>query len=424
MSGALEKVKIFEYAQALQVLRLSLRNIQSPYVASFLAIIFMEEDEKEAIEKLISWLYEYISPYVYSDPRNQTDLREKTLAIAAYIFLEDRYKSEYQLPEEYIIKFIEYASKQDWYDDISLAFISSLSSNKFVQCETAIRFLKEKLPFFISQENIEAISQSLFVQTNIGESEKIAGINAIKNYISSSSVQSNDYAWMLLVISKYGKDEDYKVLVNIKENLYRIISRIMDSYINQALSVIPDLHNQVNIKKNKAKQNDQPTMDLLTEQVENIDEGNQDIPVFTTIDWVELGLVTACLCLSKCHLSTSIVGYPEDKIIKMLDELSRNEKGVVSISKQANLLGNVLAILTTLAIGIVGSIYLFGIQIENSIIKISSTPDLGDLLLIFTWGDYFLSQIQALSHGESALEGMLKIPFIRHIGLLQRRKDD
>lgn len=412
MSGTLVKVKNFEYSQGLHILRHSLGNIQSPYIASFLAIIFKEENDKEAIEKIRSWLFEYISPFVCYVPRDQTDLREKTLAIAVYIYLEDSSKNDNRLPDEYIIKYIEYAAKQEWIDGTLIAFLSSLSSDKFVVCASAVRFLQEKLPDFILQNNIEAICQSFYVLTNIEEDQKAASLNVIKVCVSSSTVSTFDLAWAILLLSKYGQVEDYELLVHTKENLFQFISRITDPFIAHSFSSKLNLENPQIFQGNKTSQN-----------AENSEEDSQDNLIYSTMEWSDLCLVIACLRLSNCYYSTSIIGYPEKKIEKVLEELRKDENGGIRISKNANLVGNLLAILSTLVVGILGCIYLFSIQFDNSTIKITSQPDLGDLLLVVTWGDYFLSQIQALFRRESALEGMLEIPFIRHLDLFHRKKD-
>jgi hypothetical protein len=181
--------------------------------------------------------------------------------------------------------------------------------------------------------------------------------------------------------------------------------------------------NKTNLTQNYGSSKNKSSASFLSNCSEDNEADNQETPFSPTIDWSELGLITACLCLSKCNYSINIVGYSEDKITKILNESMQADKGFVRISRPANIIGNLLAIISTFSIGIVGCIYLFGIHLENANIKFTSNPGLGDLLLILTWGDYLLSQIQSLMKGESALEGMTKIPFVRYIGSTQRRKD-
>ena len=53
-------------------------------------LLFLATSEKQnCLEDIREWLFNYITPFLYSNPRDQTDLREKTLAISAYYFVEN-----------------------------------------------------------------------------------------------------------------------------------------------------------------------------------------------------------------------------------------------------------------------------------------------------------------------------------------------
>ena len=163
MSGKLHKSMVYEYAQALQVLDLVKREALSPYVASLLAIIFNHSEKQNCLEEIREWLFNYITPYLYSDPRDQADLREKTLAISTYYLVENPNDQKYLLPNEFLNRYLEYASKQDWYGDSFLAFAVSLLYDRNAIHENALSYFNQRYMTFLAQQDIQAISQALFL---------------------------------------------------------------------------------------------------------------------------------------------------------------------------------------------------------------------------------------------------------------------
>lgn len=402
-TGILIKTKIFEYAQAIQLLRLSLSYIQGPYVISFLAIVFSEENDIEFLEKINTLLFGYISPFIFSEPRDQTDLREKTLAIAVYVYLEGSSKQQRALPDEYINRYLEYAAKQDWYSDTYLAFFAGLSAAKFIPCENALQYFKNNYSAFILQENFSAICQALYLVPELTQDDRESGLKLINAVLATSDSQSYVNAWGLLALTSRvgtGINLDFNSLV---KKLLIVISNITDPCLGWAFT-----------KFSASEGQSVPISPLINDERE-IDETGPLLFDPKFIDWAELGLVSACLCLSSCNYSTNIIGISDDNLERILEKSEATAKNPIIISRQANVLGNILAIIFTLEIGIIGIIYSFGLYIDQNSIKSSITPTLGDILIIPVWADYFLSQVQAMFQGESALEGMVKIPIIRHI---------
>lgn len=417
MSGQLSKSIVNEYAQALQVLDLAKKEALSPYVASLLAIIFSRSENQNCLGELREWLSNYITPYLYSDPRNQADLREKTLAISTYYLVENPNDLVNSLPNEFLNKYIEYASKQDWYGDSFLAFIIGLLSDKHVISESALAYFNNKYSTFLEQQNIQAISQALFLIPSIGNSLRESGLEIIRTSIANPYAQTYEKSWGLIGISKSVNQSDIELKSHLKTGLYEELAHMTTSFFSKLISTTI---------RSKYGQSDKAKRD--TNQDENRVEVDGDIEETqfvqsSDIDVAELSLITLSILLSDTFFNLSIVGIPEKQIVEFLDYENKNEKGFVQISRSANVIGNILAIIFTFLAGTLASIYLFGLRIDNNQIVSTSNPALSDLLILPVWADYLLSQIQAVSRGESALEGMKEIPLLRHLLHFRKKKE-
>jgi len=417
MSGQLSKSIVYEYAQALQVLDLAKKEALSPYVASLLAIIFSRSENQNCLGDLREWLSNYITPYLYSDPRNQADLREKTLAISTYYLVENPNDLVNSLPNEFLNKYIEYASKQDWYGDSFLAFINGLLSDKHVISESALAYFNNKYSTFLEQQNIQAISQALFLIPTIGNSLRESGLEIIRTSVANLYAQTYEKSWGLIGISKSVNQSDIELQSHLKTRLYEELAHMTTWYFSKLISTtINSKYGQ----SNKAKRD--------TNQDENRVEVDGDIEETqfvqsSDIDVAELSLITLSILLSDTFFNLSIIGISENQIVEFLDYENKNEKGFVQISRSANVIGNILAIIFTFLAGTLASIYLFGLRIENNQIVSTSNPALSDLLILPVWADYLLSQIQAVFRGESALEGMKEIPLLRHLLHFRKKKE-
>ena len=417
MSGQLSKRIVFEYAQALQVLDLAKKEALSPYVASLLAIIFSRSENQNCLGDLREWLSNYITPYLYSDPRNQADLREKTLAISTYYLVENPNDLVNSLPNEFLNKYIEYASKQDWYGDSFLAFIIGLLSDKHVISESALAYFNNKYSTFLEQQNIQAISQALFLIPTIGNSLRESGLEIIRKSVANPYAQTYEKSWGLIGISKSVNQSDIELQSHLKTGLYEELAHMTTSFFSKLISTTI---------KSKYGQSDKAKKD--TNQDENRIEVDGDIEETqfvqsSDIDVAELSLITSSILLSDTFFNLSIIGISENQIVEFLDYENKNEKGFVQISRSANVIGNILAIIFTFLAGTLASIYLFGLRIENNQIVYTSNPALSDLLILPVWADYLLSQIQAVFRGESALEGMKEIPLLRHLLHFRKKKE-
>jgi len=417
MSGQLSKSIVYEYAQALQVLDLAKKEALSPYVASLLAIIFSRSENQNCLGDLREWLSNYITPYLYSDPRNQADLREKTLAISTYYLVENPNDLVNSLPNEFLNKYIEYASKQDWYGDSFLAFIIGLLSDKHVISESALAYFNNKYSTFLEQQNIQAISQALFLIPTIGNSLRESGLEIIRTSIANPYAQTYEKSWGLIGISKSVNQSDIELQSHLKTGLYEELAHMTTWYFSKLISTTI---------KSKYGQSDKAKRDTNQDEKRVEVDGDIEETQFvqsSDIDVAELSLITLSILLSDTFFNLSIIGISEKQIVEFLDYENKNEKGFVQISRSANVIGNILAIIFTFLAGTLASIYLFGLRIENNQIVSTSNPALSDLLILPVWADYLLSQIQAVFRGESALEGMKEIPLLRHLLHFRKKKE-
>lgn len=418
MKGKVNKIYRYEYNQAIQILKLSLQNIQSPYIAALLSIVFNNSNERESLVILERWLYDYIEHFILSKPRDQTDLIEKTLAIVTYINIEDPENTLEKLPGEFIGRYLDYASKQDWYDNSFLAFMSSLSINKNSLCVSGRSYLERNFPSYMAQANIEAISQTLFVQTSILEADIDKGVMIIRDYISSST-EPLLYAWSLLVLSKYENQENLNLQINLIDELYKSIVRIIVSFFPSNNFLGTDGYIEKNIL-NSEKFNGK--LDYLASLFSYwiLDYYRKNLGLLST-NLDELCLIIACLYLSNSYYFVAVVGIPENKIKKIIDDSLNIDKGTINISRQANTIGNFLAFIMTIIFVIIILYLIFKLRILVSPFKVTATLGWEGWVFIVMSIDYLLSQVQAMKHGRSALEGMIQFPILRHIQWLKRR---
>ncbi len=407
MSGQLIKSIDFEYSQALQVLDLAKKEALSPYIASLLGIIFSRSENQNCLQDIREWLFNYITPYLYSEPRNQADLREKTLAISTYFLVENSNDQIYALPNELLNKYLEYASKQDWYGDTFLAFTIGLLSDKHVISEKAHVYFKHNYSTFLEQQDIQAISQALFLIPSIGKSLRESGLEIIRACIINPNAQIYDKSWGFVGIAKSDLQGDIAIQSQLKKSIYKDIARISTLFYSKLVFSAQ--------KSNYAKSD---KLSRETNSNENRVIGSGDIEETqinksSDIDIAELSLITLSVLLSNSFFNLSLFGIPEKQIIQFINSENRHENGFIQISKSANSIGNILSILNTLVIGALVSKFIFGINIENGQIFSTSALGLGDIAIILVWLDYLFSQIYALIRGESALEGMKGIPIFR-----------
>lgn len=417
MSGQLSKSIVYEYAQALQVLELAKKEALSPYVVSLLAIIFGRLENRNCLGDIREWLFNYITPYLYSEPRNQADLREKTLAISIYYLLENPNDQTYALPNEFLNKYLEYASKQDWYGDSFLAFTIGLLSDRNAIYENALSYFYQGYTTFLAQQDIQSISQALFLLSTLEESTRESGLKIIRTSIVNPYAQTYEKSWGLIGLSKSVNQSDIEMQSHLKTSLYSELSHMTTSFFSKLVSLAIKTKYGQSDKTNRDSNQDENRREVTSDIEETQSIQSSDIDV------AELSLITLSILLSDTFFDLCIVGVPEKQVIEFLNYENKNKKGFIQISKSANVIGNILAIIFTLMAGSLACVFLFGLRIENNQIIPTSTPALSDLLILPVWADYLLSQIQAVSHGESALEGMKEIPLLRHLLHFRKKKE-
>jgi hypothetical protein len=416
MNGKLSRTLVYEYSQALQVLDLLKNEALTPYVASQLAIIFIRSEKQDNLTDILEWLFNYITPYLYSVPRDQSDVREKTLAISTYYLLEDPQDQRFSLPNEFLNRYLDYASKQDWYGDTFLAFITCLLADKHTISRNALDYFKRKYPNFLEQQDIQAISQALYLLPELEESLKEPGFTVIRASLENPYSQTYEKSWGLIGISTSGNKSDFEIHAKLKTSQYNELAPITTAFFSKLIpQTVTTDHTQSSKTINASDLNENGT-------IESRDDEETLSYQFPDLDIAELCLITFSIFLSNSFFNLSIIGITEKQIIEFIDHENKTSKGFIQISKSANIIGNILAIIFTLMVGALAINYLFGLKFEKGQILSTSTPALSDLLLLPVWADYLLSQIQAVFRGESALEGMKVIPLVRHLFHFRKNK--
>lgn len=201
-SLSLHSVSHPAFYQTLQFLRCFEKCPGTPIFAAYLSIIFYDLGLQNSLEKLHSWLEPYVSSFASKAPRDQADLSDKTLAVAVYLFLCDFAKLTPGIPVAHLIDYIEYASKQDWFNNTNLAYYCHLLRDNVRACENVHKYFVEHFSLFVERKHVPSIAQSLIVLDGSEEAvDRHSGYTIILNTLAEMHCPINHMAWGLAALS-------------------------------------------------------------------------------------------------------------------------------------------------------------------------------------------------------------------------------
>jgi len=405
MKKTVEKIERNEFSQAIQLLKTFFDGNLNPYcaclVASSLPFVKLDQEQKQ----LVDWLKDYISPFMYSNPRNVGDLREKTLSILAYLSLEEKIGSADCLPNDLLFPYLLYADKEEWYSDSFIAFLAALVGEKNTVCQNAKHYFEKNISTFIATENIEAICQALFILPEIDSAKKIEGLQIVRLSLEHQSARVVDQMWGILALSTSDTDNDYKTMLETTEELYEHYRGLFASIMKESYS------------KNYSRKKREHTIGVHeTEETKSESRSIawQDEYHLTATDFFyEICLFIFTSLYSRTNTIIAFPGTYEDTAREFLLFSESKSKGFIQISKTANVIGNILTVLFTLLLLGCCIFYQAGLKLIDSKITSSEKISLGDWIVLLGILDYLISEIRAIIRKESALEGFKGIPILR-----------
>ena len=411
------------FREVLELIRCFDASPGTPNTAAAMSLVFDMLGEVESQRKLGNWLGSFIEPFLLNPIRDEQNLPDKTLAIATYIFIAKRTELDYKLADEYLINYIEYASNQSWFGDHFLAFYCYHLKDQLVACEKVGEYFHQNYEKVLAKKHIPAISQSLIVlHESLSDLDSKRGVELLTSLLKESNNIAH-LAWGLWAFSTIDHTIDNFVsgLQNAINGSFMTLRK--DSAILGLLSL--------------AAMGGQPAQfhEYLKNQTKLKDGERVKIAVTKEYFRVDLRFTTATgasseqlsifgLCISLLSLTYSrhdeisyISGLDSQSLTKAADRLKRLSKarGVDLSRNEKNLVNTLVVALILLLISTIFYFQIGGnLSFDNSNVDISKLS-WEKIIILVPLIDYLLGTIEAVRRKGNAVEGLLKLPILRHL---------
>lgn len=405
--------------------------------SAYMSLLFSRLDKKDALERLTDWLVDHIAPFHLHSPRDETDLEDKTLGIAAYIMAADCLEIE-ALPSDLLIDYIEYAEKQHWFNDTFLAFFCNFLRGQVQACEKIEDYFLANIEQFLARKNVAAICQSLIVLSKrLSNQDCDKATNLLVSLIPQDLSQppSTDLFWAFWALSIVNRTSDQRfitsldkeICLRLRENLAYLVKTFKpiglfalarsDTTEEALEEYLKDFGTEFQYEYNSA--NGKFTVYLKDSPGR---EGNKDQKARK--NYLDIGSLTfgiLSMFMARRYSITGVSGSAEEILSSALEWNRQKSKGAILITKSSVIIGNYLALFLTVVIGISYILYTLGYGFQIIAPQNVQRPGLGDVFLIVSWLDFLFSQIHSIKRGGSAIDGMRAVPVLRHfIKLLKR----
>jgi hypothetical protein len=437
----LQRIWLSSFYQALQLVRCFDSDPGNPTAAAVLSLLFQRLQVGDSLKKLHLWLYNYVSPYVDNEPRNQTDQIEKTLAVASYLYISDHISfGTRRIRRQRLTNYIEYASTQQWFADSFLAFYCSLLED-IGACGDVSRYFGNNLERFLARKHIPALCQALLVlgDNQLSKTNRQRSIETVCDSLTSPSVSLNHAAWGLMALSHHGLVKNYQSTIEQLAELVdshlmeHILRLIRESKWPSLLALRWSGAEQADTQRHPrafSKHGDKPLTKVELNSNGNIrlspdvQESSDELTWGSTpqLSLTDIGLALAALHAADRYSLVGVTLAEESRLVSFLQKAQRlSQEGSIVLSRPENIVASLLAIATTAILGVALWLYFVGARFSfNLDLSKASWRDIDVWLAMVAWSDYMLAQIQALCSGDSAISGMLKIPLLRHFAGAQQ----
>lgn len=401
--------------------------------AAFLSLLFQQTGSRDSLMKVRDWLNAYVSSFIKKPLREQADQVEKVLAVAAYLHASYQTKQK-TFNQSQLFEYINYAQKQSWFDDTFIAFYCGFLKDEVDTCREVDNFFKSNLDIFLSKKNIPAICQALIVL-----SEKITDVDrqrcyqVIRQRMEYSALPLRDSAWVLwsmYTAADVSNQQSAQELANvIHTRLQEYMSMLVrESQVFSLLALMLNDMEQADLRRYAASisANNTSSFVKLTfhEGVVNLSKadslGKTDMDRLSVAD-VSLALIA--LSATGWHRLIGVPQAQEKQLKTSLRKAQELTEGDVIVSKRELAVANILAIILEMTLGVIIFSYFLNVKLNLSfdVSQVSLPDSLRDIdlsaLLVAGWLDHLAAQIRALRSGKSAIEGMLQLPILRHVGI-------
>lgn len=422
------------FSQALQLVRCFDSEPGSPRGAALLSMLFQQLHIQSSLKTLHSWLYEYVSVFATDTPRDQTDLIEKTLAIAVYLRTSEQNSFNIALPEGSLIDYIEYASRQSWLGDPFLAFYCSSIETVHV-CRNAEAYFEANFERFLAKRHIPGICQALLVlDGRLSKLDRERAYETVCSIVLNQDAPLAHASWGLMALHRsVSIDTCQSVSRYLTERLDAKLTELMSAVVKESqlfglLALIWSGADQTNIVHHLRDSATDDHDRLVHVDLDspgtirlafNVTAANGD-SLASVADRPPLTDISLALIAMHTAGRHRLIGVPESEEERLISALQRaqqlEKESSVIISRPESIVGSILGITMTVVVGLGVILYFSGSRVRFSLdLSQVSWRDIDVFLWLIVWVDYVLSQIQAFRSGKSAIAGMLEIPIVRHL---------
>lgn len=422
------------FSDVLDIVKCFDSSPETPNIAAALSLVFDITKQTESQKRLGHWLVQYIEPFLLNPIRGEQNLQEKTLAIATYLFVSERVKLNQKLPDEYLIKYIDYASSQSWFEDHFLAFYCGFLKDQIVACQKISEFFLQNYELVLAKKHIPAISQSLIILKGIiTETESKRGCELLA-ILLGEGISFSHMLWGLWALSVNEQNSVSEKLITIVQSKISdaFWSTRRDSGILGILAIVSIGGEQEQIQEYVNKQTNEQAQEKVKITIENdsfsVDTrsissaktGAEPITIF------DLCLALICLNNNKHDKVVYVTGLDDKNLLKVSGMIKRlSTDGGIELSRaEKNILNALSIFMIFLILCVVVYFQLGGVL----------SPDFTNLS-VFNWSlekflieialiDYLLGAIQSARTEGNSLKGLLRLPIFRHWQDYQNRKGD
>lgn len=419
------------FFQLLQVVRCFASKPGNPAVAAYLSHLFLGLRLRDPLTELHSWLYEFISAFIENPPREETDLPDKTLAIATYVFISETANLRSQFTRQELEAYIDYAAQQDWLQNPRLAYFCNSLTNSIPSCATTVPYFDSSFEYFISRKHIPSICQALAVlKGNLERVELEHASSVVLEKLGASHNPSvRNLSWVLLAHARNGRLERAKV-EQIAQLIDQYFSNVLvalggeSSFIASLAAVIDDSTDDAFLPDPTSKVGDEDNAKASSTKKQRHDT------VQVTTDPISLADIGLALFAVFAVGKHKIVGVQEQDRIRLLSAIKHVQtlrKGGTILNSIENVLTSISVISLTFTAGALLIYFFLGGAASITLIgnRVSVVLDSSQLswrnweVFVFgaVWLDTLIAQIQAVRRSEPAIRalGRHQLPVLRHV---------
>lgn len=407
------------YFQVLQLLQAFFTNPETPNLAAILCLLSRGNKLDSFQKELRKWLYNYISPFAINPVRNEQNLEEKVLAIAAYFLLEEDKQDDFALPSEQLINYLEYAEKQSWFDDPFLAFFCYQLRDRLTCCEKIDTFFQSKYELFLQRKHIPSISQSLIVlQNKISGADLQRGYDTIGLALENTELSSKYLAWALWAYSAKPQiyEQDIARLNSLLEkDIVELLSDVQwKSTLSSTLAFflmsksdsLPEGYiakiNQTFVNTMEVRQNGS-SYEISIKPEKAQEKVNLSVN--------DLSLILVALQNSDFNKTAYVNGLQEKEMPILESSLDVLAQGSIILNKAEKTFVNILVLLFTFQVMLL--VLYLQTDLPSKLSDVKFTWDCW--VTVGVWLDIFIAQMRSTMSGGKAIDSLKETAILRHL---------